>query len=226
MEKMKCSHCGSPLGNGVTVCGECGKECNDNAQPPVPAEKRSSKNIYAIFAISLVVVGGLALLLFTGLVSNPFKDGSTAALVNGEKILLEDVDRKLEIYKKIYGQSGQGDFSSPEGKAALTDMKRQILDNMIQEKILLTEAKKEKIAVSPQEINDKIAVIKKRMNISDKDFEGFLKSHAMSLSNFEKRVEKEVLITKIIAKAQEKGLSGEAWLKELNARAKVEIFAK
>lgn len=30
----------------------------------------------------------------------------------------------------------------------------------------------------------------------------------------------------IIAKAQEKGLSGEAWLKELNARAKVEIFAK
>jgi hypothetical protein len=39
-------------------------------------------------------------------------------------------------------------------------------------------------------------------------------------------MEKEVLITKIIAKAQEKGLSVEAWLKELNARAKVEIFAK
>jgi hypothetical protein len=136
------------------------------------------------------------------------------------------VDRKLEIFKKISMQSGQADFSSPEGKAALADMKRQILDNMIQEKILLTEAKKEKIDVSPQEIKDKFTDIKKRMNISDKDFEGFLKSHAMSLSDFEKRVEKEILVTKIIAKAQEKGLSVEVWLKELNARAKVEIFAK
>ena len=65
------------------------------------------------------------------------------------------------------------------------------------------------------------------MNLSDKDFEGFLKNHGMSLDNFEKRMEKDVLITKLIAKGtQEKGMTKDAWFSELNARAKVEVLAK
>jgi hypothetical protein len=65
------------------------------------------------------------------------------------------------------------------------------------------------------------------LNLSDKDFEDFLKNHSMSLTNFEKRVEKDVMIAKLIAKGtQEKGLTQEAWLQELNNAAKVEILAK
>ena len=98
------------------------------------------------------MVGGAALLLFTGLVPNPFKGGMSgvAAVVNGEKIFQADVDQKLEVYKKVYGQSAKTDFSSPEGKTALADMKRQVLNAMIQEKILVTEAAKEKSSFLPR----------------------------------------------------------------------------
>ena len=227
MEKLECPHCGSALENGVVVCGECGKELSDTEQQSPQEEKRGSKKIYAILAVFLVVVGGAALLIYTGLLPNPIKGGSTAAIVNGEKISTAEVDRKLEVYKKMYGQSGKLDSSSPEGKATLADMRRQILQTLIQDKILVTEAVKEKITVSPQEIAERIAAIKKGMKLSDKDFEDFLKNHAMSIANFEKRIEKEFLIAKLIAKgAQEKGLTQDAWLKELNARAKVEILAK
>jgi hypothetical protein len=234
MENSQCPYCEAPLGNGVTICGECGKELEALPAPaeqpstPVTEARSSGKNIYAILAVFLVVVGGAALLLFTGTVSNPFKGGgSAAAIVNGEKISQVEVDQKLEVYKKIYGQSAKTDFNSPEGKTALADMKRQVLDAMIQEKILVTEAAKENIAVSPQEIKEKISSIKKAMNLSDKDFEEFLKGHAMSIANFEKRVEKEALITRLIAKGtQEKGLAKEAWVKTLNDRAKVEVFMK
>lgn len=232
MENSKCPHCEALLGNGVTVCGECGKELDIGQelteQTPAPEARQNGKKIYAILAVFLVVVGGAALLLFTGMVPNPFKGGtSVAAIVNGEKILHGDVEQKLEVYKKIYGQRAKTDFSSPEGKTALADMKKQVLNAMIQEKILVTEAVKEKIVVSPQEIKDKISSIKKAMNLSDKDFEEFLKGHAMSTANFEKRVEKEALITSLIAKGtQEKGLTKDAWLKALNDRAKVEVFAK
>ncbi|MDP2267562.1 MAG: SurA N-terminal domain-containing protein [Deltaproteobacteria bacterium] len=232
MENYKCPHCEAPLGNGVTVCGECGKELDAGQelteQAPAPEARQNGKKIYAILAVFLVVVGGAALLLFTGMVPNPLKSGtSVAAIVNGEKILQGDVDQKLEVYKKIYGQRAKTDFSSPEGKAALADMEKQVLNAMIQEKILVTEAAKEKIVVSPQEIKDKISSIKKAMNLSDKDFEEFLKGHAMSAANFEKRVEKEALITRLIAKGtQEKGLTKDDWLKALNDRAKVEVFAK
>jgi predicted nucleic acid-binding Zn ribbon protein len=227
MEKLECPHCGSALKNGVAVCGECGKELSDTEQPSPQEEKRGSKKIYAILAVFLVVVGGAALLMYTGLLPNPIKGGSTAAIVNGEKISTAEVDRKLEVYKKMYGQSGKLDPSSPEGKATLMDMRRQILQTLIQDKILATEAVKEKITVSSQEIAERIAAIKKGMKLSDKDFEDFLKIHAMSIANFEKRIEKDFLIAKLIAKgAQEKGLTQDAWLKELNARAKVEILAK
>jgi hypothetical protein len=199
----------------------------NGANPRAGSASQRQENL-CILAVFLVVVGGAALLLFTGIVSNPFKGGaSVAAIVNGEKISMGDVDQKLEVYKKIYGQSAKTDFNSPEGKTALADMKRQVLNAMIQEKILVTEAAKEKIVISPQEIKEKISGIKKAMNLSDKDFEEFLKGHAMSIANFEKRVEKEALITRLITKGtQEKGLTKDEWVKALNDRAKVEVLMK
>jgi hypothetical protein len=230
MEKSACPTCGSTLQSGMAVCGECGnemKELNENETGQSQEERRDRKNVYAILAIFLVVVGGVALLMFTGLIPNPIKGGSTAAIVNGVKISTEEVDQKFEVFKKMSGQGGKMDSSSPAGKEAMAQMRMQILDTLIQEKILVTEAAKEKITVSQQEIADRIATIKKGMNLSDKDFEGFLKNHGMSLDNFEKRMEKDALITKLIAKGtQEKGMNKDAWFNELNARAKVEILAK
>jgi parvulin-like peptidyl-prolyl isomerase len=227
MEKLECPHCGSPLGKGVAVCGECGKEVTDqeNQNQSPQEEKRSGKNVYAILAVFLVVVGGVALLMFTGLLPNPIKSGSTAAIVNGEKITTEEVNQKLEVYKKMQG--GKMDSSGPEGKKILADLRMQILEAMIQEKVLLTEAAKAKITVSSAEIAERIAAVKKGLNLSDKDFEAFLKNHAMSVENFEKRIEKEFMISKLVAKGmQEKGISKDDWVKELNSRAKVEILAK
>ena len=49
----------------------------------------------------------------------------------------------------------------------------------------------------------------------------------MSMANFEKRIEKEFMISKLVAKGtQEKGISKDDLLKELNARAKVEVLVK
>jgi parvulin-like peptidyl-prolyl isomerase len=229
MENLECPHCGSPLGKGVALCGECGKEVTHREeQNQTPQEERQSgKNIYAVLAVFLVVVGGVALLMFTGLLPNPLKGGSTAAIVNGEKITTEEVNQKFELFKKMSGKGGQMESSGPEGKKALADLRRQVLEAMIQEKILVTEAAKAGITVSPQEIAERIAAVKKGLNLSDKDFEAFLKNHAMTVANFEKRIEKEFLISKLIAKsAQEKGISKDDLLKELNSRAKVEILEK
>jgi len=230
MEKSACPHCGSTLQSGMAVCGECGnelKELNEKETGSPQEERRDRKNVYAILTIFFVMVGGVALLMFTGLLPNPIKGGSTAAIVNGVKISTAEVDQKFEVYKKMSGQGGKMDSSSPAGKAAMAEMRVQILNTLIQEKILVTEAEREKITVSQQEIADRIAAIKKGLNLSDKDFEGFLINHGMSLDNFEKRMEKDALIAKLIAKGtQEKGLTKDAWLNELNVRAKVEILAK
>ena len=49
----------------------------------------------------------------------------------------------------------------------------------------------------------------------------------MTPAAFDKRIGKDLMIAKLVAKrTQEKGLTQEAWLGELNKRAKVEILAK
>jgi predicted nucleic acid-binding Zn ribbon protein len=134
MEKLECSHCGGALPNGATVCGECGKEFNDTDKESLspPQERRDRKNVYAILAVFLVVVGGVALLMLTGLLPNPIKGGSTAAIVNGAKISTAEVDQKFEVYKKMSGQGGKMDSSSEAGKAAVAQMRMQILNSLIQ----------------------------------------------------------------------------------------------
>lgn len=229
MGNMECPQCGSDLANGVAVCGACGTEVRED-EKVLPPQKSGSgrKNVYAVLAVLLVLLGGAALLIFTGLLPNPMSGGgSTAAIVNGEKISTAEVDQKFDLYKKMTGKDGQTDSATPGGKAAAADMRMQILNTMIQEKILVTEAVKEKITVSPQEITDKISAVKKNLNLSDKDFDEFLKSHGMSSAGFEKRMERDFLIERLIAKGtQEKGLTKDAWLAELFKRAKVEILAK
>jgi len=233
MGNLECPQCGNSLANGVAVCGACGTEVKDNEVNDdegvlPPQEKRPGrKNLYAILAVVLVVLGGAAVLIFTGLLPNPMKGGgSTAAIVNGEKITIAEVDQKFDLYQKMSGKSGQPDSNTPEGKAAAADMRMQILNAMIQDKILATEATREKLTVPPQEIADRIAAIRKSMNMSDNDFEAFLKNHAMTQANFEKRIEKDLLISKLVAKGIEKGLTKDVWLAELFKRAKVEIMAK
>jgi hypothetical protein len=229
MENLKCPQCGSDLVNGEAVCGACVKEVKkDNGTLPSELKKQGSKNIYAILAVLLVIVCGAALLMYTGLLPNPMKGLAKAAIVNGEKISIAEVDQKLDLYKKMFGKNGQQPVSNtPEGKAAEASMRMQILDRMIQEKILVTEAAKEKITVTPQEIADRIVTIKKSMNFSDKDFDAFMKNHVMTPTNFEKRIEKDLLISKLITKVtQEKGITQDACIGEINKKAKVEVFIK
>jgi len=232
MDKRECPQCGAALPKDATVCGECGKELSEadrGGETAPPAEAgRNRKNIYAILTVFLVVVGGAALLMFTGLLPNPIKSGgSTAAIVNGVKITTGEVNQRFEVYKQMSGQGERMDSSTAEGRAVASQVRKQILNSLIQEKILITEAAKAKITVSPQEITDRITEIKKGLNLSDSDFDAFLKNHTMSLANFEKRVEKDLLIVKLVAQgAQEKGMTQEAFFEELNKAAKVEILVK
>src|SRR3990170_3630948 len=119
MEPMKCPHCGSTHEKEGAVCSACGKEINDQGKPFLQQEKRAGKNIYALLILFMVIVLGVALLMITGLIPNPIGSGSTAAIVNGEKISVAEVDQKMETYKKLHGNNARPDSSSPEGKASL-----------------------------------------------------------------------------------------------------------
>lgn len=227
MDILKCPNCDAPLEGGEQLCSSCGKELDTgNGQPAV---KKGRNKVFGVLAVLLVLVGGVALMMFTGVIPNPLIGRGTAAIVNGEKISWKNVDQKVEMFAQVYARSGAGapDFSTPEGKKVQEAMRQQVLNTLIQEQVLLTEAKREKLTVSSQEIQERIDAIRKGMNLSDKDFEAFLKSHAMNMENLRKRLENELLINKLIEKgAVQKGLSREEWFQQVNGRASVKIYPR
>jgi hypothetical protein len=223
MENLKCMHCGNALAKGVALCGSCGKEVNDDLTSQDQEKASGSKKRYPILVVLLVLLGGAALLIFTGLLPNPLPGRATIAIVNGEKISEAEVNQRLDTYKKTYGQAVKMDFSSPEGKKTLDNVRKGIVKILIQELIMVTEAAKASIIVSPQEVADRIAAIKRGLNLSDQDFEKFLIKNGTSLADFTRQTERELLSKKLIEKGTQKGIKKEAWVNTLMERAKVEI---
>ncbi len=227
MEILKCPYCDAQLEGGEKRCGSCGKELETGETQT--GEKKGGSKIFGILVVLLVLLGGVALMLFTGVIPNPFIGRGTAAIVNGEKIPWKEVDQKVEIYAKIYAQSGAGrvDFSTPEGKKMQESIRQQVLNSLIQEKVLLTEAKRGNITVSPKDIQGRIDSIKTGMKLSDKDFETFLQNHAMNMDNLKKRIENELLISMLVERsAMQSGVSREEWFRQLNAKASVKTFPR
>lgn len=97
----------------------------------------------------------------------------TAAVVNGERITYKQLDQQLE---KRFGQ--------------------QFLDVMILEKLVEQKAKKEKIAVTPQEIQAKIDEIKLRQP----NFDLMLKMQNMTIKDVEEQIKMGLLLNKIVSK--------------------------
>jgi parvulin-like peptidyl-prolyl isomerase len=116
------------------------------------------------------------------------------------------------------------DFSSPEGKKTLENVRKEIGKILIYERVLATEAAKAKITVSPQEVADRIAAIKKGLNLSDQGYEKFVKDNGMSLADFARQIEREILFKKLMEHGTQRGLNKDAWLKALMGRADVEIL--
>jgi peptidyl-prolyl cis-trans isomerase C len=85
---------------------------------------------------------------------------NVVATVNGEKITQEQLTLQVNELKGSYEQQGL-DFSSEEGKTMLASLEKDTLEQMIETKIMLQEAKKIG-KLEPQDIQEKIKPLKEQ----------------------------------------------------------------
>jgi hypothetical protein len=78
--------------------------------------------------------------------------------------------------------------------------------------------------MSPQEVAGIIDAVKKGLNLSNNDFEKYLRNNSTNLADFTKQMEQRYLLKKLFERVKQKGLEQKAWLNELNARANVEML--
>jgi peptidyl-prolyl cis-trans isomerase SurA len=148
------------------------------------------------------------------------------ALVNNEVITLSELEEaliplSLQIKEK---------FKPEEQEEEMRKAGRVILENMIANRLILQEAKRQGIEVHPQRIKEGVERIKKGYG-SQEEFTQALKEEGITEEGLKKRVKDELLRLKIVEKevkeALEPGVSVkerfEEWIKSLEERAYVEI---
>jgi parvulin-like peptidyl-prolyl isomerase len=117
-----------------------------------------------------------------------------AATVNGEKILIKDVDRV--VAQQLGGQEGQ--LSQLQQAMA----RIQALDNLITQEALYQQAKKENIVPSEDEINKSIQNSKVENALTEEKFQEELKKTNLSEDQFRESIKKTLSINKLYEKAQ------------------------
>jgi parvulin-like peptidyl-prolyl isomerase len=148
-----------------------------------------------------------------------------AALVGGEKIYWSEIDGKLQSLKGMILRDMNVDIDSPQAGQLVADLKKRILDALIQEKILLAEATRAGAKVTPEEVTARVAAIQKERALTDEAFAELLKSHGLTLEALRERVGRELLIEQAIdAGIKETRLSREEWLERVFSVARVEVF--
>jgi peptidyl-prolyl cis-trans isomerase C len=131
-----------------------------------------------------IILGVIALMLVTTGCSS-LVGGKWAVKVNGESILIKDYDARVAEAQKTYEKLGMK-FDTEEGKAALPQIKSQLLNRMIEAKLIAQEVKNQKLDPEDAKVKEQEDIIKK--NIGDEDkFQDTLKQQGMmeaELKNF------------------------------------------
>ncbi|AFM39177.1 parvulin-like peptidyl-prolyl isomerase [Desulfosporosinus acidiphilus SJ4] len=131
-----------------------------------------------------ILVGVIMLVLITAGCSSS-ADGKWVAQVNGDPILIKDYDARVADVQKTYESQGMK-FDTDQGKQALTQIKSQVLDRMIEGQLLAQEVKKLKLNTADASIKSQEDAIKKNMG-TDAQFQSMLSQQGMSqteLTNF------------------------------------------
>jgi parvulin-like peptidyl-prolyl isomerase len=121
----------------------------------------------------------------------PSSERPLAALVNGQPILLADYQQEIARFEAA--MAGQGfDLKSEDGQAMLAQMRRQVLDSMIEQVLIKQAATQEGMAVSEEELE---AVIQQSIEEGggQASFEEWLQTSDLTYEDFKEEIRFQLL---------------------------------
>ena len=155
--------------------------------------------------------------------------GGVIASVNGEKIFQGEYERSFNNIIDFYRQQFRNQFSNDMIKKL--DLKNQALEALIQKKILLLEAKKQKIKVSNEEVIFHIKNLPAFQNnnkFNESAYTNFIRSQRLTPGEFEEGQRETLLLDKMekIFQTHSKASKSEilAEFKDQNDKVKLEYI--
>lgn len=144
-------------------------------------------------AISLITFAIFFFLCHNTVLSEPVVVERVVAIVNGEVILLSELESALSPLRKQYEVTYEGE----ELVNKLNQAKEEILNKLIETKILLQEAKSRSIEAGAKEVSAMLENVKKTF-ASEEKFTEALKEQKLTLTQFSERLENQLRIKRLV----------------------------
>ncbi len=117
------------------------------------------------------------------------------AVVNDDVITLSELDEAAApLYQRFLPRAK----NPVERENLIRQIRRQVLTQMIDEKLLAQEAEKLDIKVSPAEIDHFIARFKEQNGLSDQKFQEFLTAQGLSYEEYRQKVAEQIKRLKLV----------------------------
>jgi len=133
-----------------------------------------------------------------------YAQDAVVAVVNNEIITQKDLSDFFNFMRMQYSK----DYSGKELESKLQQMKVDLLDRLIEDRLILQEAKVEKVIIDQDRVKAKIADIKKRYS-SDKALQDDLAKQGLVPADLENKIREQFLMFSIVeAKVRSKIVIG------------------
>lgn len=117
------------------------------------------------------------------------------AVVNGRMITLAEVNRNLSLVLKSEESAGGPRLTDQE----LQDLRRKILDKMIDDMLLEQEAERFKIEVSTTEIQNYVSEFKTQNRLTEEQLSTFLNQQGLTLDGWKSKIKENMLRSRLLA---------------------------
>jgi len=155
--------------------------------------------------------------------------GKPAAVINGESISKADLKARLKTIQGIVErQHGRDIFAGERGRALWANLGNEVLNGMLEEKLVNQEARKLGIQISDEQVKQKVEFITREVFGTREKFQARLEEDGMSKEDLQENIRNLLLLEAIKkVKAQEGADPDEslnAWLMQARQRAEVTVY--
>lgn len=220
-----CRHCGKEIEESAIYCPDC------RALTGVQKQKR-----FWVFSIIFSVL----LLALTGLLLWHWDLGfwnfspywifdKPAALVNGESISRAELKARVKyIGQTLERQYGKDLFTGSRGQALMDNLEKQVLEGMVEERLIAQEARRMQIQISEDKVQQEMKRISREIYGNWEDFQNRLAQDGVSSKELEKHIHSLLLFQELKAAKAIPGSDPEdnfkAWFVKAKQNAQVAIY--
>lgn len=116
------------------------------------------------------------------------------AIVNGKIITRYELDEQMRpVYEQIRGRT-----LSQEEQRQVDLVRRQALDRLIEDMLIIDDASRYKLKISDQEVAEQTRIFREKRQLSEEDFLKQLEKQHMSLDDFKRNMKRDLIKHQLI----------------------------